>query len=227
MAGYTLNGVAGRIRDLETKVGGAYYVALCWLAMNRNSGKGARKLLETKIFGDAKPTSTFRNAWRVAEKSFSEGFHAECRKTVVDFELDDAVKYAVDRLEAHKAALHVTSMKDYEDVCKYASVEVIPAAAASEAEGEQEEAKQPEGEQPPAGNAPPPEVDVLENMRNAAAQLTLEQAKQFAGWLSDFINAAEAAAQAKPEGEAKPADFDPVAELAKAKAEGEAKRKAA
>ncbi|MDQ6437560.1 hypothetical protein RB623_26200 [Mesorhizobium sp. LHD-90] len=129
MSGYTLNGVAGRIRDLENKTNGGYYVALCWLAMARNSGKGARKLLETKIFGEGKPTSTFRNAWRIAEKSFAEGFHAGCRAAVAELALEEAITYAVDRLDQHKTTLGVSNMKDYEDVCKYASVETIPVDA--------------------------------------------------------------------------------------------------
>lgn len=128
--GYTLNGVAGRIRDVEHKIGGGWYVAVCWLAMARDSGKGAKKRLEDKVFGIDKPKvmSTFRNAWRIAEKSFAEGFHAQCRKDVAELGLDDAIDYAMARLEAHKAALKVTNMADYEDVCKYASVEVIPVA---------------------------------------------------------------------------------------------------
>lgn len=69
MTGYTLNGIARRICDLENKTNGGYCVALCWLTIARNSGKGSRKLLESKIFADGRPTSTFRNAWRIAEKS--------------------------------------------------------------------------------------------------------------------------------------------------------------
>lgn len=128
--GYTLAGVAGRIRDVEHKIGGGWYVSVCWLAMARDSGKGAKKRLEDKVFGIDKPkvTSTFRNAWRIAEKSFAEGFHAQCRKDVAELGLDDAIDYAMVRLEAHKVALKVTNMADYEDVCKYASVEVIPVA---------------------------------------------------------------------------------------------------
>lgn len=130
-SGFTLHGVVGRIQDVEHKIGGSWYVAVCWLAMCRDSGKGAKKRLEDKVFGidgKKKVTSTFRNAYRIAEKSFAEGFHAGCRKEVVELGLDDATTYAVNRLEAHKAALKVTTMADYEDVCKYASVEVIPVA---------------------------------------------------------------------------------------------------
>ena len=126
MSGYTLNGIAGRIRDLENKANGAYYVALCWLAMNRNSGKGSRKLLEGKIFGQDKPTSTFRNAWRIAEKSFAEGFNAECRKAVVDMGLDEAVAFAVGRLEEHRTAVGATNMATYEERCKYAGEADVP-----------------------------------------------------------------------------------------------------
>lgn len=128
--GYTLNGVAGRIRDVEHKIGGGWYVSVCWLAMARDSRKGAKKRLEDKVFGIDKPkvTSTFRNARRIAEKSFAEGFHADCRKAVAELGLDEAIDYAIARLETHKAALKVTNMADYEDVCKYASVEVIPVA---------------------------------------------------------------------------------------------------
>lgn len=68
-------------------------MAVCWLAMARDSGKGAKKRLEDKVFGIDKPkvTSTFRNAWRIAEKSFAEGFPADCRKAVAEMTLDDAV----------------------------------------------------------------------------------------------------------------------------------------
>jgi hypothetical protein len=127
--GYTLNGVAGRIRDLETKVGGAYYVALCFLAMNRASGKGSKAALETKIFGKDKPTSTFRNAWRIADKAFAEGFHQGHRVTAMEMGLDEAVTFAVKCLDAHRTALGVTSMKDYEAVCKFATHADIPAEA--------------------------------------------------------------------------------------------------
>jgi hypothetical protein len=128
--GYTLAGVAGRIREVEHKIGGGWYVSVCWLAMARDSGKGAKKRLEDKVFGIDKPkvTSTFRNAWRIAERSFAEGFHAECRKAVAELGLDDAISFAINRLDQHKAALKVTNMADYEDVCKYASVDVIPVA---------------------------------------------------------------------------------------------------
>ena len=192
MSGYTLNGIAGRIRDLENKTNGGYYVALCWLAMNRNSGKGARKMLEGKIFGQDKPTSTFRNAWRIAEKSFSEGFHLGCRQQVAELELEEAIKFAVARLEAHKEALQVTNMKDYEDVCKYASVETIPAAAEEEAPAPAPEEDQPEGEAP-TNAAPAEPVDVMANIKTAVTSLTLEQAEELAGWLAETIAAARAA----------------------------------
>jgi len=192
MSGYTLNGIAGRIRDLENKTNGGYYVALCWLAMNRNSGKGARKMLEGKIFGQDKPTSTFRNAWRIAEKSFSEGFHLGCREGVKEMDLEEAIKFAVARLEAHKEALQVTNMKDYEDVCKYASVETIPAAAEEEAPAPAPEEDQPEGEAP-TNAAPAEPVDVMANIKTAVTSLTLEQAEELAGWLAETIAAARAA----------------------------------
>ena len=193
MSGYTLNGVAGRIRDLENKTNGGYYVALCWLAMNRNSGKGAKKILESKIFGQDKPTSTFRNAWRIAEKSFSEGFHTGCRQQVAELELEEAVKIAVERLEAHKSALKVSNMKDYEDVCKYASVETIPAAAPEETtEAETTDtADKPEGEAPTNG-APVDNdnVDVVANIKTAIEALSMEQAEELAGWLAERLELA-------------------------------------
>ena len=70
-----MNGVAGRIRDLEARVGGTYYVGLCWLAIARDSGKGAKRRLEDKVFGTDKPkvTSTFRNARSIADKAFAGG----------------------------------------------------------------------------------------------------------------------------------------------------------
>jgi len=137
MSGFTLHGVVGRIQDVEHKIGGNWYVSVCWLAVCRDSGKGAKKRLEDKVFGidgKKKVTSTFRNAYRIAEKSFAEGFHAGCRKAVAELGLDDAMDFAVKRLDEHKAALKVSTMADYEDVCKYASVEVIPAAAEDETE---------------------------------------------------------------------------------------------
>lgn len=198
MTGYTLNGVAGRIRDLENKANGAYYVALCWLAMNRNSGKGSRKLLEGKIFGQDKPTSTFRNAWRIAEKSFAEGFHAECRKAVVDLGLDEAVAYAVGRLEEHRAAVGATNMATYEERCKYASEADVPVAAPepeADAEPDTGDATEPEAPAAPTPVGDIGNADVMANMRNAAARLTLDEAKEFAGWLNEFILAAELALQ--------------------------------
>lgn len=135
--GYTLNGVAGRIRDLESKVGGSYYVALCWLALSRDSGKGAKRRLEDKVFGTNKPkvTSTFRNAWRIAEKAFAEGFHAGHRKAAMELGLDEAVKLAIECLEAHRTALGVTNMADYEAVCMYATAADKPAEAETTAAG--------------------------------------------------------------------------------------------
>lgn len=128
MSGYTLNGIAGRIRDLENKTNGAYYVGLCWLAMARNSGKGSRKLLEGKVFGQDKPASTFRNAWRIADKAFAEGFHPGHRATVAEMGLDEAIEFAVKALEDHKTALGVSNMKDYEEICKYADKATVPEA---------------------------------------------------------------------------------------------------
>ncbi|APH74158.1 hypothetical protein BSQ44_24375 [Aquibium oceanicum] len=133
--GYTISGVAGRIRDLESKTNGAYYVGLCWLAMARDSGKGAKKRLEDKVFGvekGVKVTSTFRNAWRIADKAFAEGFHKGHREKVATMGLDDALKFAMDSLEAHKTALGVTSMGQYEEFCKYASKEDMPAPTPEE-----------------------------------------------------------------------------------------------
>lgn len=126
--GFTIAGVARRIQDLETKVGGAYYVSLCWLAMTRDSGKGAKRRLEDKVFGVDKPkvTSTFRNAWRIAEKAFAEGFHAGHRNTVLELGLDEALKFAMGCLDAHRVALGVTTMSDYEAVCKFATKGDIP-----------------------------------------------------------------------------------------------------
>ncbi len=194
--GYTLSGVAGRIRDLENKVGGAYYVALCWLAMNRASGKGSKAALETKIFGKEKPTSTFRNAWRIADKAFAEGFHAGHRQTVATMVLDDAVKFAVEALDAHRTALGVTTMKEYEELCKYASKEAVPAPE-PEAETVAEAPAPSEEEQAPVDAdgkpADVPNADIMANLRNAVAQLTLEQAEEFAGWLAGHIQTARAA----------------------------------
>lgn len=127
--GFTFNGVANRMIDLETKANGAYYVALCWLAMTRDSGKGASRRLQDKLFGTVKPkvTSTFRNAWRIAGKSFAEGFHKGHRVTVDKLPLDEAVKFAVQALEDHKSALEVTSMSEYEAVCHHATKADVPA----------------------------------------------------------------------------------------------------
>ncbi|RWN60199.1 hypothetical protein [Mesorhizobium sp.] len=195
MSGYTLAGVAGRIRDLENKTNGAYYVGVCWLAMCRDSGKGAKKRLADKVFGvdkGAKETSTFRNAWRIAEKAFSEGFPAAHRKAVVELALDDAIDFAVTALEAHKTALKVTNMKDYEDVCKYASVETMPPKAEAEPEAEEPKAEgEPEGDTDADGKPETQEgVDVVANIKVALATLTLEQAMDVAGWLAQHINAA-------------------------------------
>jgi hypothetical protein len=184
MTGFTLNGVAGRIRDLETKTNGAYYVALCWLAMSRDSGKGAKRRLEDKVFGTGKPkvTSTFRNAWRIADKAFAEGFHAGHRKAVVELALDEALDFAIKALEDHKAALGVTSMAEYEAVAKYATKADIPAEAA--------EGPKAEGETPPADNE---NVDVVTHIKTAISALALEQAMEVAEWLAAHINAATAA----------------------------------
>ncbi|RWI48437.1 MAG: hypothetical protein EOR34_10465 [Mesorhizobium sp.] len=196
MSGYTLAGVAGRIRDLENKTNGAYYVGVCWLAMCRDSGKGAKKRLADKVFGvdkGAKETSTFRNAWRIAEKAFSEGFPAAHRKAVVELALDEAIDFAVKALEAHKTALKVTNMKDYEDVCKYASVETMPAKAEAEPEPEPETETAPEheGDVDADGKEDAKEgVDVVANIKIALSTLTLEQAMEVAGWLAQHINAA-------------------------------------
>jgi len=184
MSGYTLSGIAGRIRDLENKTNGAYYVALCWLAMSRDSGKGAKKRLEDKVFGIDKPkvTSTFRNAWRIADKAFAEGFHAGHRKSVVELALDEALDFAIATLDAHKLALGVTSMADYESVCKFATKADIPAEAA--------EGPKAEGDAPPADNE---NVDVIANIKAAIAALALEQAMEVAGWLAGHIGVATAA----------------------------------
>ncbi|TGU85828.1 hypothetical protein EN794_053620, partial [Mesorhizobium sp. M00.F.Ca.ET.151.01.1.1] len=110
--GYTLNGIVGRMVDLETKTHGGYYVSCCWLAMGRSSGATARKALEAKVFGQAAPTSTFRNAWRIATKSYAEGFPLEKREHAKTLDLDEAIKFASECLEAQKLALEVSNMKD-------------------------------------------------------------------------------------------------------------------
>ncbi|WP_353645751.1 hypothetical protein [Mesorhizobium sp. WSM2239] len=191
-----MNGVAGRIRDLENKVGGAYYVALCWLAMNRSSGKGSKSALETKIFGKDKPTSTFRNAWRIADKAFAEGFHDAHRKTVAELGLDEAVTFAVQCLDAHRTALGVTTMKDYEELCKYASAEAVPAPEPEEAaEPEVPEGKA-EGETDADGKpAEVPGADIMANLRNACAQLTFDQLVEHGAWVAEMIEAARAATE--------------------------------
>jgi len=83
-------------------------------------------------------------------------------------------------------------MKDYEDVCKYASVETIPAAAEEEAPAPAPEEDQPEGEAP-TNAAPAEPVDVMANIKTAVTSLTLEQAEELAGWLAETIAAARAA----------------------------------
>jgi hypothetical protein len=173
--GYTLNGVAGRIRDLENKVGGAYYVALCWLAMNRSSGKGAKAALETKIFGKEKPASTFRNAWRIADKAFAEGFHAGHRRSVLEMGLDDAVKFAMECLDAHRVALGVSNMADYEAVCKFATKADIPASVEATS-------YEPEGVKTAASNAQdaPAEHNALETAIAAMMSLSADELVEFA-----------------------------------------------
>ncbi|KAB2947895.1 MAG: hypothetical protein F9K19_25230 [Rhizobiaceae bacterium] len=195
MTGYTLNGVAGRIRDLENRVGGAYYVALCWLAMNRNSGKGSRKLLEGKIFGQDKPTSTFRNAWRIAEKSFAEGFHAECRKAVVDMGLDDAVAYAVGRLEEHRAAVGATNMATYEERCRYASEADVPIVAEEEPAPDRADAGQALRLET---SAPRPAQSNLELAMACVEALDENEAAIFAAWFGRRLEATPPAMTAQP-----------------------------
>lgn len=180
---YTLSGIAGRIRELETKSTGGWYVATCWLAMSRDSGKGAKKRLEDKVFGIDKPkvTSTFRNAWRIAEKAFAEGFHTRHRKSVAELGLDEAIDFALKALDMHKTALGVTSMGEYEAVCMYAAKADIPPEAFDSA-----------GNGVAEGGAPNPDnenVDVVSNIKTAIATLTLDQATEVAHWLSAHLNA--------------------------------------
>ncbi|MDV2968692.1 hypothetical protein RZ532_22140 [Nitratireductor aquimarinus] len=184
--GYTLNGIVGRIRDLETKTNGSYYVALCWLAMARNSGKGARKLLEGKIFGQDKPTSTFRNAWRIADKSFAEGFHVGHREKAGDMLIDDAIEFAVNCLEAHKTALGVTNMKDYEENCRYASKADMPETAA---EPEAEAEPQPEAEpvETLADAKEQPERDLLADFSELVTAMELDELMQAAQLIANRI----------------------------------------
>lgn len=195
MTGYTLNGVAGRIRDLENKANGAYYVALCWLAMNRNSGKGSRKLLEGKIFGQDKPTSTFRNAWRIAEKSFAEGFNAESRKAVVDLGLDEAVAYAVGRLEEHRTAVGATNMATYEERCKYATEADVPVAEEEEPAADKTDAGQ---ALRPETSAPRPARSNIELAIACVEALDENEAAIFAAWFSRRLEAAAEATTDQP-----------------------------
>jgi hypothetical protein len=175
--GYTLNGIAGRIRDLENKVGGAYYVGLCWLAMARDSGKGAKRRLEDKVFGTykRKVTSTFRNAWRIADKAFAEGFHTGHRKTVLELGLEEATKFAMECLEAHRVALGVSNMADYEAVCKFATEADIPASVEAAA-------YEPEAAKKAASNAQyaPAERNALETAIAAMMTLSAEELVEFA-----------------------------------------------
>lgn len=174
--GYTIAGVAGRIRDLEAKVGGAYYVGLCWLAMARDSGKGAKRRLEDKVFGTDKPkvTSTFRNAWRIADKGFAEAFHAGHRNTVLEMGLDDAIKFAMECLDAHRVALGVSNMADYEAVCKFATKADIPASV--EAAHEPETAN----EAPSDTRHAPAEHNALETAIAAMMTLSAGELVEFA-----------------------------------------------
>ncbi|TIW40119.1 MAG: hypothetical protein E5V72_24590, partial [Mesorhizobium sp.] len=187
MSGYTLNGIVGRMVDLETKTHGGYYVSCCWLAMGRSSGATARKALEAKVFGQAAPTSTFRNAWRIATKSYAEGFPLEKREHAKTLELDEAIKWASECLEAHKLALEVSNMKDYEELCHLPVKPVVDEAEAkaeaetkAEAEAkakEEAEAKakeEAEAEEKARREAELNPVDPLVGLKHAASVLTLE-----------------------------------------------------
>lgn len=158
------------------KTNGAYYVGLCWLAMARDSGKGAKRRLEDKVFGSDKPkvTSTFRNAWRIADKAFAEGYHAGHRKTGLVLGLEEAIKYAMECLDAHRMALGVTNMADYEAVCKFATQADIPALIEAAAY-EPEAAKK-------ASNAQyaPTEHNALETAIAAMMTLSAEELVEFA-----------------------------------------------
>lgn len=123
--GYTLAGLAGRLQKAEKAW--LSYTAAQLLAITKGWKKST---LETKVFGQDKASSTFRNCWKLAEKVFASAFHAGHRETVVTMELDDALNYAVDVLEKHMTALGVRNQKDYTAIAHFAGVEEKEAAEA-------------------------------------------------------------------------------------------------
>jgi hypothetical protein len=70
-------------------------------------------------------------------------------------------------------------MKGYEDACKYASAEAIPASAPETVEDAADVPAEADNEN----------VDVVANIKTAISQLNLEQAIDVAEWLADHINA--------------------------------------
>lgn len=181
--GYTLSGLAGRLQKLETAW--KSYTALQILAVT----KGWKwSVLETKAFGKDKPSSTYRNCRKLAEKVFASAFHAGHRGAVVSLGLDEAMEYTLRVMDAHMTALGVTNQKDYTALAHFVGREDMPEPVA---EGK--------GETPPAESEARAEqnVDVLENIKVAVTALTLEQAEAFAGWLADHINATRAVLELK------------------------------
>lgn len=182
--GFTFAGVTGRMADLETKVGGTYYVALCWLAMTKGSGKNVKKTVRDKVFGTAKETSTFRNAWRIAEKSFPEGFHKGHREAAQTLNLDEAIKFAMECLQAHRVALEVTTMAAYEADCIYATKADKPEPE-PEPENEPAKADKPEPEGAKGEDKDTPKQSNLELAMSYVEALTDDEAAIFEAWFKD------------------------------------------
>ena len=170
--GYTIAGLAARLQKAERAW--IAYTAAQILAMTRGTKK---TVLATKVFGQDKPSSTYRNCWSLAEKVFASTFSDTHRKAVVELGLDEALAYVQKVMEAHMSALEVTNQKDYTALAHFAGVEEIPAPEPAEKSTAK---RQPEGTDNTEAKRSPTEHAIA-----VLSGLNPEELNMVAKWLAD------------------------------------------
>jgi hypothetical protein len=133
MSGFTLNGVAARIQEMDFEASAwKRYTALCALAHIRGTEK---KTLVLKVFGpQGKESSNFKGAWTISQKFFAAGMSDATKATIAAMALDDAAKQALTSLEAHMTALGVQGKNAYAEVAHYTDLAALEAARLKAAE---------------------------------------------------------------------------------------------
>ncbi|MEX0409332.1 hypothetical protein ABGN05_27190 [Aquibium sp. LZ166] len=176
--GYTIAGLAARLQKAERAW--IAYTAAQILAMTRGTKK---TVLATKVFGQDKPSSTYRNCWSLAEKVFASTFADTHRKAVVELGLDEALAYVQKVLDQHMMGLKVTNQKDYTALAHFTSVEDMPAVEPEPVEPDAVESAA--KRQPEATDKTEAERSPTDHAIAVLSGLNPEELNVVAKWLAD------------------------------------------